>query len=93
MLRQTLVEARRNGSAPDRADRQQRGVELGERRRLSGQSIEQVAHLAGLSAAHVSRIERGLNVPSAAALAKIATALTSVPPTDANPISHGQVAD
>lgn len=76
-LRRQLVDLRRDAAATDRAERQDRGLELGERRRLAGLSIEQMARLAGLSAAHVSRIERGLNVPSREALEKIISALFS----------------
>jgi ribosome-binding protein aMBF1 (putative translation factor) len=75
ILRRRMVAERRDRFASDRTDRQHRGVELGERRRRLGRSIEDVARQSGLSAAHVSRIERGLNVPSNQALGKIEQAL------------------
>jgi hypothetical protein len=75
ILRRRLVADRRDRLAADRSERQRRGIELGERRRHIGRSIEDVARRSGLSAAHVSRIERGLNVPSNQALEKIDRAL------------------
>ena len=75
VLRGRLVAERRNRLAADRAERQRLGVALGERRRQLGRSIEGVARQSGLSSAHVSRIERGLNVASRDALEKIDLAL------------------
>lgn len=74
-LRLSLVEQRKSSTAADRANRQQLGIELGELRRKAGWSIEHLADRSGLSSAHVSRIERGLNVPSDKALEKIRVAL------------------
>jgi len=89
-LRRGLIEARRDAAAPNRAERQHQGVELGLRRRQIGLSIEQVARAAGLSAAHVSRIERGLNVPSGEALEKIAAAIVG-PPAGATTVAPSLV--
>lgn len=74
-LRNQLVAERRQQAAADRAERRKLGIELGELRRQLGLSIEQTAHLSQLSSAHVSRIERGLNVPSRNALEKLNAAL------------------
>ena len=78
-LRRRTAEERKAAVADDRADRVARGVALGERRRERGLSIERLAALTGLSAAHVSRVERGLNVPSTEALERIAAALAADP--------------
>lgn len=74
-LRQRTNAERQAASADDKARRVALGTEFGRRRREQGLAIERLATLSGLSPAHVSRIERGLNVPSDAALARIAAVL------------------
>jgi len=74
-LRRRTTAERRAAMVGDRAARVAEGVALGGLRRERGLSIEQLAGMTGLSAAHVSRVERGLNVPSADALHRIGAVL------------------
>ncbi len=79
VLRRRQAARRQAETAADRAARQAEGLALARLRRDRGLSIERLAAVSGLSAAHVSRVERGLNVPSPAALDRLAAALDSGP--------------
>ncbi len=76
-LRRRMVAERQTAVAAERATRTAEGVALGRLRRERGLSIEGLARATGLSPAHVSRVERGLNVPSAEALERLADALAA----------------
>ncbi len=79
MLRASRAAGRQAAAAPDRDQRRTAGIGLGDVRRQRGWSIERLARQSGLSPAHVSRIERGLNTPSFAALGRLADALGGGP--------------
>jgi len=64
-------------SAATSARRIEAGVALLAHRRDIGLSIERLARLVGVSPAHVSRVERGLNVPSDAMLARFEAVLSA----------------
>jgi ribosome-binding protein aMBF1 (putative translation factor) len=85
-LRASRDAHRRDAVAHDRDRRRTAGIALGHVRRQRGLSIERLARQTGLSPAHVSRIERGLNTPSLAALSRLADALGASPfPPDEAP--------
>ena len=88
VLRKRMAAEAKAGRADDQAARTARGVALGRVRRERGLSIEKLAALSGLSSAHVSRVERGLNVPSEEALRRLAEALGVNPgaPDEGRPI-------
>jgi len=76
-LRRRTAAERQAATASDKERRIEQGVALGRRRRELGLGIEQLAARSGLSPAHVSRVERGLNVPSDEALGRLAAALNA----------------
>jgi predicted flap endonuclease-1-like 5' DNA nuclease len=78
-LRRRANADRQARSADDKAARAAEGVALTEQRRAAGLGIAQLAALAALSPSHVSRIERGLNIPSRSALDRLAAALQPGP--------------
>jgi transcriptional regulator with XRE-family HTH domain len=79
-LRRRIAAERREAGAADRARRVEAGMSLLARRQTMGLSIERLAKLVGASPAHVSRVERGLNVPSEAMLARFAAVLSTSQP-------------
>jgi DNA-binding transcriptional regulator YiaG len=74
-LRQQQIAEQKAAVADDRARRLAEGRALGKLREEQAITYEEVARRTGFSSSHVSRIERGLNVPSDEALEKIAIAL------------------
>ena len=81
-LRRRQTARRQAEAADDRAARQAQGIALAQIRRERGLSIEQLAAITVLSPAHVSRVERGLNVPSRDALERLTAALGARPSPD-----------
>ncbi len=71
------ADERQAAVAAERAARSAAGVALGRLRRERGLSIEGLARATSLSPAHVSRVERGLNVPSVEALERLSSALNA----------------
>ena len=78
-LRRRTAAERQAATAEGRAARIAEGIALGRLRRERNLSVERLAAITGLSAAHVSRVERGLNVPSGDALHRMAAALATEP--------------
>jgi hypothetical protein len=75
-LRRRAADERRAAGAADRARRIAVGIAIVARRHAHGLSLERLASLTGVSPAHLSRIERGLNVPSDAVLARLEAVLS-----------------
>ncbi len=74
-LNRRIAREQQEKVAADREERRRLGQLLAAHRRAQGLSLERTAALTGLSASHLSCIERGLNTPSTAALHRIAKAL------------------